>query len=122
MLANTCTVPLFAPAPGRSILVIDDDEFVRGVVSRQLTRLGSRVTTAQDAPSARHALLRQGPFDIVVCDLKLPGVDGVELLRDFAEMQPAAALVLMSSCDARTLGAAEQLAQARDLRLLGSVT
>jgi EAL domain-containing protein (putative c-di-GMP-specific phosphodiesterase class I)/ActR/RegA family two-component response regulator len=105
----------------KSVLVIDDDEFVRGVVVRQLLGLGSKVTTACDGTTAREALRRLGPFDIVVSDLKLPGVDGVELLRDFAELQPRAALVLMSSVDAKTLGAVEQLAQARELRVLGSL-
>jgi EAL domain-containing protein (putative c-di-GMP-specific phosphodiesterase class I) len=66
-------------------------------------------------------LREQGPFDIVISDLKLPGVDGIELLRDFAETQPTAALVVMSSVDAKTLAAVEQLAQARRLRLLGSL-
>lgn len=112
------------PKPARAaprVLVVDDDDFVRLVVERQLTRLGARVSTAQDGGSARRAMREQGKFDIVLCDLKMPGVDGVELLRDFAQSQPEAALVLMSSCDARTLGAVEQIAQARDLRLLGTV-
>jgi len=105
----------------KSVLVIDDDEFVRGVVVRQLLGLGSKVSTACDGQTARDALRSQGPFDIVVSDLKLPGVDGVELLRDFAALQPTAALVLMSSVDAKTLSAVEQLARARELRVLGSL-
>lgn len=105
----------------KSVLVIDDDEFVRGVVTRQLQELGSRVTTACDGVTAREALRRLGPFDIVVSDLKMPGADGVELLRDFAELQPSAGLVLMSSVDAKTMGAVEQLARARELRFLGSL-
>jgi EAL domain-containing protein (putative c-di-GMP-specific phosphodiesterase class I)/ActR/RegA family two-component response regulator len=109
------------PQPLRSVLVIDDDEFVRGVLSRQLAGLGVRVQTAHGADSARQALQQQGAFDIVLCDLKMPGVDGVELLRDFALARSGAALVLMSSCDAKTLAAVEQLAQARQLRLLGVV-
>jgi EAL domain-containing protein (putative c-di-GMP-specific phosphodiesterase class I)/FixJ family two-component response regulator len=109
------------PMPTRSVLVIDDDEFVRGVLTRQLAVLGARVATAHDGDSAREALQQQGPFDVVLCDLKMPGVDGVELLRDFALAQGGAALVLMSSCDAKTLAAVEQLAHARDVPLLGCV-
>lgn len=104
-----------------SVLVIDDDEFVRGVLSRQLAVLGARVTAAHDGDSARQALREQDRFDIVLCDLKMPGVDGIELLRDFALAHGGAALVLMSSCDARTLAAVEQLARARDVPLLGCV-
>jgi EAL domain-containing protein (putative c-di-GMP-specific phosphodiesterase class I) len=104
-----------------SFLVIDDDEFVRGVLSRQLAALGASVTTAHDGDSARRAR-QQGTFDIVLCDLKMPGVDGVELLRDFAQARDGAALVLMSSCDARTLAAVEQLARTRGVPLLGCVS
>jgi len=108
-------------ASPKSVLVIDDDEFVRGVLARQLGVLGTRVTTAHDGDSARQALREQGCFDIVLCDLKMPGVDGVELLRDFAHAHSGAALVLMSSCDARTLAAVEQLARALGVPLLGCV-
>lgn len=110
------------PLPTRSVLVIDDDEFVRGVLSRQLAVLGARVTTAHDGDSARQALRQQDAFDIVLCDLKMPGVDGVELLRDFALAHRGAALALMSSCDVRTLAAVEQLARARGLPLLGCLS
>lgn len=109
------------PMSPKSVLVIDDDEFVRGVLSRQLAGLGAQVSTAHDGDSAWAALRERGAFDIVLCDLKMPGIDGIELLRDFAQAQSRAALVLMSSCDARTLAAVEQLAHARDLNLLGCV-
>lgn len=108
-------------AMSKAVLVIDDDEFVRRVVSRQLTELGSIVTAVGDGDAARTMLREKGPFDLVVSDLKMPGVDGVELLRDLAELQPSAGLVLMSSVDAKTLEAAEHLAKARDLRFLGSL-
>ena len=115
-------MPVPQRQPARSVLVVDDDEFVRGVLSRQLAGLGARARSAHDGESARRILQQEGPFDIVLCDLKMPGVDGVELLRDVAFARSGAALVLMSSCDARTLGAVEQLAQARQLRLLGVVS
>ena len=51
----------------------------------------------------------------------MPGLDGIELLRDFASLQASAALILMSSADAKTLRAAEQVAQARQLRILGTL-
>jgi len=118
--------PQRMPAPqrqsARSVLVVDDDEFVRGVLSRQLAGLGARVHTAHDGDGARRILQQEGPFDVVLCDLKMPGVDGIELLRDVAFARSGAALVLMSSCDVRTLTAVEQLAQARQLRLLGVVS
>ncbi|ROH93632.1 EAL domain-containing protein [Stagnimonas aquatica] len=103
-----------------AVLVVDDDEFVLSVVSRMLAKQAARVLTASDGQAARR-MLGETRFELVVCDLKMPGLDGIELLRDFAELQAGAALILMSSADAKTLRAAEQLAQARQLRILGSL-
>lgn len=103
-----------------AVLVVDDDEFVLSVVARMLAKRAAQVLTASDGQAARR-LLGETRFDLVVCDLKMPGLDGIELLRDFATLQAGAALILMSSADAKTLRAAEQLAQARGLRILGSL-
>lgn len=103
-----------------AVLVVDDDEFVLSVVARMLGKRAAQVLTASDGQAARR-MLGETRFDLVVCDLKMPGLDGIELLRDFATLQAGAALILMSSADAKTLRAAEQLAQARGLRILGSL-
>ena len=102
-------------------LVVDDDEFVLSVVARMVQKLGAEVVTAADGQTARRILGEDRRFDLVICDLKMPGLDGIELLRDFASLQASAALILMSSADAKTLRAAEQVAQARRLRILGTL-
>jgi EAL domain-containing protein (putative c-di-GMP-specific phosphodiesterase class I)/ActR/RegA family two-component response regulator len=102
-------------------LVVDDDEFVLSVVARMVQKLGAEVVTAADGQTARRILGEARRFDLVICDLKMPGLDGIELLRDFASLQASAALILMSSADAKTLRAAEQLAQARQLHILGTL-
>jgi DNA-binding response OmpR family regulator len=66
-------------SPGR-ILVVDDDETVRDVVRRYLERAGHVVRQAGDGESALR-LLSAEPPDLVVLDLMLPGVDGVEVCR-----------------------------------------
>ena len=104
-----------------AVLVVDDDEFVRKVVTRQLEDLGATVSVAGNGKEARESLRERGPFELVISDLQMPDMDGIELLRDFADLQPAAALVLMSSVDATTLEAAELLARTRELRYLGSL-
>ncbi|MDP3857000.1 MAG: EAL domain-containing response regulator [Stagnimonas sp.] len=105
----------------RSALVVDDDEFVRDSLARQIRNLGARVWMAADGDAARQALREPGQFDLVVCDLKMPGVDGVELLRDLGELQPEAYLILISSVDAKTLQSVAELALSRKLRLLGAL-
>jgi two-component system response regulator AtoC len=73
----------------RQILVVDDEAAVREGLARALARQQLEVTTAADAAQALEILHRL-PFAIVLLDLKLPDMDGVELLRllrkDFPEM------------------------------------
>jgi DNA-binding response OmpR family regulator len=65
--------------PGR-ILVVDDDATVRDVVRRYLERAGHQVDQAGDGEDALR-LLSVGQPDLVVLDLMLPGVDGIEVCR-----------------------------------------
>ncbi|HVT35919.1 MAG TPA: response regulator, partial [Nevskiaceae bacterium] len=104
----------------RSVLVVDDDDFVRGSLAKQLAFLGvARVVTAGDGDLACQALRVQGPFDVMISDLQMPGTDGIELLRRIHDIQPGLSVLLISSMDGKVLGAAEELAGARGLRLLG---
>ena len=64
------------------MLVVDDEPTVREVVSRYLELSGYRVTVAGDGHAAlRLALSAHAPPDLVVLDLMLPGMDGLELCR-----------------------------------------
>lgn len=103
-------------------LVVDDDEFVRNILLRQLAGLGlTQVVVAADGQSALQACREQGPFTLMICDLMMPGMDGVQLLREVAAIQADLALILMSSVERKVLATVEDLARARGLRLLGSV-
>jgi signal transduction histidine kinase len=61
------------------VLVIDDEGALREAYARQLTRHGYRVEKAHDAESALVAL-RGGSFDLVVSDISMPGMSGIELV------------------------------------------
>lgn len=108
--------------PEISVLVIEDDEFLRNTLLLQLQSLGiHRVVMAADGLQALRCLQECPPFSLVISDLCLPGIDGVELLRVTAECQRQAALVLMSSKDQKVLSAASGVASARGLRVLGTL-
>jgi two-component system, OmpR family, response regulator ResD len=62
------------------ILVVDDEPSIREIVTLYLKRSGYEVTTAADGQAAADALARQS-FDLVVLDLMLPQVDGLEITR-----------------------------------------
>ena len=77
------------------VLVADDDDGVRSAVSRVLTSAGHEVTGASDAQEALVAIAR-GPFDVIVTDIVMPGLNGVELLRDVRRRDLDVPVILMT--------------------------
>lgn len=77
--ARSATAPP-APLPGGHILVVDDDEANRDLLSRQLQRLGHTVVAAEDGSEALRQLGRK-PFDLVLLDVVLPGMHGMAVLE-----------------------------------------
>ena len=67
--------------PQAHLLVVDDDERIRGLLQKFLMRNGYLVTVARDAAQARR-LLAGLEFDMVVLDVMMPGEDGIALTRD----------------------------------------
>ncbi len=69
------------------ILVIDDDEFVRSVLSRTLAQANHQVTLAENGEKGVQ-LFKEGKFDIVLTDLGMPGMSGWEVCRIIKEISP----------------------------------
>jgi len=78
------------------ICVVDDNELMRQSVVEALTREDHRVHAFADAAAAMGDISRQS-FDVVVSDLKMPGMDGLEFLRQLRERQMETPLVLMTA-------------------------
>jgi CheY-like chemotaxis protein len=87
------------------VLVVDDEPAIRRVIARALTAEGHVVRTAGDGGEAL-ALLEVAPADVVLTDLRMPGLDGVELgarlARDFAGTR---VIVMSGSLDRGGTGA-----------------
>ncbi len=82
-------------AKGR-ILIVDDDQVVRSVFAALLPREGYACAMADDAEMALK-MLAQDPYDLVLTDILLPGIDGVELLRRIKEAHPSLDVILMTA-------------------------
>ncbi|MBU9697959.1 response regulator [Rhodobacteraceae bacterium HSP-20] len=67
--------------PQAHLLVVDDDERIRGLLQKFLMRSGYLVTVARDAAQARR-LLAGLEFDMIVLDVMMPGEDGISLTRE----------------------------------------
>jgi len=91
---------------GQSILVVDDDPTVSDVVRRYLERAGYQVRLAADGHGALASFARDRP-DLVVLDLMLPGIDGLEVcrrLRTGADGVPIVMLTALGEESDRVLG------------------
>lgn len=86
-----------SPTDSDRILAIDDEADILSLVTEALSSPRGKVVTLQDSTQLENAL-QQGPFDAVLCDLKMPGRDGLSVLRELRKQQPelAGRFVLMT--------------------------
>jgi two-component system response regulator AtoC len=80
----------------KQILVVDDELNLRRVLRAQLERDGCDVHTAEDGEQAL-SLLREHHIDLVITDLRMPKLDGMELLRRVAAMEDAPPVVMITA-------------------------
>ena len=121
-----------APIPrgrGERILFVDDEAPLVNVCQQMLTRLGYQVT-AHTQPGAALAEFAQAPgaFDLVITDLNMPGMSGLELASKLLEHRPGLPIVLttgysatLTPATARALGLRELLPKPTCFRTLGEV-
>jgi two-component system phosphate regulon response regulator OmpR len=79
--------------PAAHLLVVDDDERIRGLLQKFLMRGGFLVSVARDAAQARR-LLAGLEFDLIVLDVMMPGEDGIALTRDLRRHRTTPILLL----------------------------
>ncbi|RMH41192.1 MAG: sigma-54-dependent Fis family transcriptional regulator [Deltaproteobacteria bacterium] len=114
-----------AAAPrGLRVLVVDDERVSRATTVQQLERAGYCAAAAASAQDALERIARE-PWDVVVTDLRMPGMDGLELLRRVRDDRPDIDVVLMTAygtveaaVDALQHGAADFLTKPFSFRVL----
>lgn len=105
------------------VLILDDEPFVLKLMSHQLKSLGVEdITTCQGGDEAV-ALMETATdrFDLIVLDLQMPGMDGVEFMRHLVRLQYNGGLLLVSGEGERILHTAEKLSRAHHLYVLGAL-
>jgi EAL domain-containing protein (putative c-di-GMP-specific phosphodiesterase class I) len=105
------------------VLVIDDQSHVRTWVREILKRMGiTEVTEVADGRDALAAVTQPGEcFDLILCDLRMPGQDGIETIRAFAALGLESAIAIMSVEEERIIETAGMLAELHGLRMLGTI-
>jgi len=78
------------------VLIVDDDEKMRTILQKVLQRQGYDVTLAHNGQNAIHLLQKTG-FDLVLSDIRMPGMDGLELLRQVREISTDTTVIMMTA-------------------------
>ena len=82
--------------PKAKILIIDDEQGIRDFLAYELGRQGYTVLAAKDGEKGVEKL-REEKFDLVISDIKMPKMDGIELLQKIRAEQPDVPVVLMTA-------------------------
>ncbi len=110
-----------------TVLVVDDEETIRLAITRFLERRGYAVMPAPDASAALRALEASPPghFALMLCDVRMPGLSGVDLVPRARAIDPTLAVVMLSAVDnaasaraAFTAGASDYLVKPVELAVL----
>ncbi len=80
----------------KTVLVVDDEESIREIISEFLTPLGFKVLLAGESAAAYHILQSDTHIDVLVTDVSLPDVDGVALSGVARDLRPAIGVVYIS--------------------------
>jgi DNA-binding response OmpR family regulator len=83
------------PAPRARVLVVDDEAHVRSALTRSLTLLGYRADAAASGYQALE-MLERAPYDAMVLDIHMPGMDGVEVMERACQACPDLSIVLLT--------------------------
>ena len=106
-----------------SVLVVDDDDLQRQFLARLLARAGiGPLFWATNGRSALEAFREeQQPIDVVVCDLLMPEMDGIQFLKQVSDEGFTPSIVISSGADEDTQREMETVARTHGLRVLGFI-
>jgi EAL domain-containing protein (putative c-di-GMP-specific phosphodiesterase class I) len=109
------------PCSGIRFLLVEDHDFQRDLLAQLLRRLGA--TTVHEAANGRMALQlladADRPVDLVISDVCMPGMDGMEFMRHLAELAPGLPVIVASMLEPALLASVAHVADAYKVRLLG---
>lgn len=105
-----------------SVLVVEDHDFQRRTLLRLLTGLGVRsLAEAADGAAALKLLAESPQPDVIICDIDMPGMDGVQFISRVAERGLASAVVIASGLDSKVVAAVKAIGESHGIQLLGAV-
>ncbi len=111
-----------APRPMPTVLLVDDDEFLRDLMREMMLQLG--VTVVHQAGNGREALavlseLARAP-EFLICDIYMPDMDGIEFVTELSRLHYQGKLILLSGVNPETLQLAGDIALGEGIQLVGA--
>jgi CheY-like chemotaxis protein len=86
-----------SPLDNLSVLVIEDDESMRTLIGRMLSRLNVRVVVKEDGPTGLQALEHPDhPVDLIICDWNMPGMSGMEVFERVHALHPQLPFLMLT--------------------------
>jgi len=106
-----------------NILILEDDDFQRQILVNILRALGA--TSVREAENGIQALeiirASSNPIDVVLCDLNMPEMDGMEFLRHIGKEHHNIAVVITSALDSKLLASVSRMTELHGIKLLGAI-
>src|SRR5262249_7371396 len=105
------------------LLVAEDHDFQRKTLVRMLTGMGGK--NGSEAPNGQAALdifkNRLRRIDIIISDLEMPGMDGMEFMRHIGEANLPVSVIISSALDSALISSVETMTKAFGVTLLGAI-
>src|SRR5271155_3215000 len=84
------------------ILIVDDEAPIRAMLGEHLKHVGYCVTLAPNGPAALETM-EKAEFELVLTDVRMPGMSGLELLAEITRTHPGVGVLLLTACEDLTL-------------------
>jgi DNA-binding NtrC family response regulator len=109
------------------VLLVDDEVAFTDTLSKRLTKRGLNVLSAASGPEALGTLQKDSMIDVIVLDVKMPGMDGIEVLTEIKKIRPLVEVIMLtghatvdSAIEGMKLGALDYLMKPCDTDALMS--
>ncbi|AWB65064.1 diguanylate phosphodiesterase [Saccharobesus litoralis] len=107
----------------KKVMLVDDDEMVFVITKPLFNKLGiNEVKFVEDGQQALDLIKQQHEFDLVILDLNMPNMDGIEFLSSLGAMNYRKPILINSGTDDRLLGAVKKMAVAHNLIVVDALT